>query len=116
MAVTTGLSGNEIFCLAQQGYTPGNIVIGNSVYSLGVLRSLASGVRALLGGEVVQFTQLIQDGRAAAYQRLLNEAQNTKASGVTGVTSEVIFHGSNIEFLSIGSAVLLLTAKNCMHN
>ncbi len=105
MTVTTGLSGNEIYCLAQQNLTPGNIVIGNSVYSLGLLKSLASGVRALLGGEVVQFTNLIRDGREAAYQRLVNESGNPKASGVTGVTSEVIFHGSNIEFLSIGSAV-----------
>ncbi len=31
----TGLSGNEIYCLAQKGYSPGNIVVGNSVHSLG---------------------------------------------------------------------------------
>src|SRR5437867_24538 len=33
----SGLSGNEIYCLAQKGWTPGNIVVGNSVYSLGFL-------------------------------------------------------------------------------
>jgi uncharacterized protein YbjQ (UPF0145 family) len=105
MTVTTGLSGNEIFCLAQKNFTPGNIVIGNSVYSLGLLKSLASGVRVLLGGEVVQFTNLIKDGRDAAFQRLVNESQTPKAAGITSVTSEVIFHGSNVEFLSKGSAV-----------
>jgi uncharacterized protein YbjQ (UPF0145 family) len=101
MAVTTGLSGNEIFCLNQKNFTPGNILIGNSVYSLGILRALASGVSALVGGEVEQFTQLIKDGREAAYERLIAEAQTHQAAGITGVNSDIIFHGSNIEFLSI---------------
>jgi hypothetical protein len=37
MAITTGLSGNEIYCLAQKNFNPGNIVVGNSVHSLGFL-------------------------------------------------------------------------------
>jgi uncharacterized protein YbjQ (UPF0145 family) len=111
MAVTTGLSGNEIFCLNQKNFTPGNILIGNSVYSLGILRALASGVSALVGGEVEQFTQLIKDGREAAYERLIAEAQTHQAAGITGVNSDIIFHGSNIEFLSIASAIHS-TAKN----
>ena len=39
----TGLSGNEIYCLAQKGWVPGNIVVGNSVHSLGFVRSVGSG-------------------------------------------------------------------------
>ncbi len=105
MAVTTGLSGNEIFCLAQKGYRPGNIVIGNSVYSLGILRGITSGLKALAGGELGHLTELIEDGRETAIERMVQEAQRYHASGITGVSSEVIFHGSNIEFLSIGSAV-----------
>jgi hypothetical protein len=38
----TGLSGNEIYCLAQLGYEPGNIVVGNSVHSLGLVRGITS--------------------------------------------------------------------------
>lgn len=105
MAVTTGLSGNEIFCLAQKNFKPGNIVVGNSVYSLGLLKSIGSGFSAILGGEIEQFTDLIKDGREAAYQRLVAEAITHKASGVTGVSSELIFHGGNVEFISIGSAI-----------
>ncbi len=32
----SGMSGNEIFCLAEKGLTPGEIVVGNSVVSIGV--------------------------------------------------------------------------------
>src|SRR5476649_2508426 len=105
MAVTTTLSGNEIYCLAQKNFTPGNIVIGNSIYSLGILKSFGSGFRSILGGEITQYTDLIKDGRDAAYQRLIQEAMNSKASAVTGVSSELIFHQGNMEFLSVGSAI-----------
>lgn len=105
MAIITGLSGNEIYCLDQKGLTPGNIVVGNSVYSLGLLRSIGSGFKAIIGGELEQITHLIAEGREAAYQRMVNEADTASATGITGVSSELIFHGTNIEFLSIGSLV-----------
>lgn len=105
MPVTTSLSGNEIFCLAQKGYTPGNIVVGNSVYSLGLLGGFTSGLKAIIGGEVTQITRLIEEGRQTAYERMLQEARAHHASGITGVTSELIFHGGNVEFLSIGSVI-----------
>lgn len=105
MAVTTGLSGNEIFCLATKGYAPSNIVVGNSTHSLGILGSIGSGFKSMLGGELTQITQLIEEGRKTAYQRLLQEANNHGATGITGVNSHLIFHGSNIEFLAIGSGI-----------
>ena len=85
----TGISGNEIYCLAQKGWAPGNIVVGNSVYSLGVLGTFASGMRTLAGGEVKNITQLISDGRHAAIKRLEEEAIHEGAHGLTGVTSEL---------------------------
>jgi hypothetical protein len=62
MAVTTGLSGNEIYCLNLKGFTPGNIVVGNSVHALGFLGSVGSGVRAFVGGEIAQVTSLMNPG------------------------------------------------------
>lgn len=102
---TTGLSGNEIYCLDQKGYTAGNILIGNSIYSLGVIGSVGAGLKAVLGGELAQVTKLIEEGRAAAYKRMLSEATTHNASGITGVSSELIYHSGYVEFLSIGSAV-----------
>ncbi|MGQ3889465.1 heavy metal-binding domain-containing protein [Legionella sp. CNM-1927-20] len=105
MTVTTGLSGNELFCLAQKGFLPGNIVVGNSVHSLGIIGSVGSNLKAMLGGELNQVTRLIEEGRETALKRMFKEAEAHNASGITGVTSQLIFHGSNLEFLSIGSVI-----------
>jgi uncharacterized protein YbjQ (UPF0145 family) len=91
-----------MYCLAQKGYKAGNIVVGNSVYSLGIVRGISTGFKSILGGELQHITELIEEGREKAYKRLEQEAA---ALGATGVTSELIFHSNNIEFLSIGSAV-----------
>lgn len=101
----TGLSGNEIYCLAEKGWAPGNIVVGNSVYSLGVLRSVSSGLQTLSGGELDQITHLISDGRHAAVQRLEAEAAHQGAHGLTGVVSDLKKLSGLLEFLAIGSAI-----------
>ena len=105
MTVSTGLSGNEIFCLQLKNYSPGSIVVGNSVHSLGIIGSVRSGFKTMLGGEINQITSLIKDGRETAYKRMLEEAVSKQATGITGVTSQLIIHGTNVEFLSIGSLV-----------
>ena len=101
----SGLSGNEIYCLAQKGWTPGNIVVGNSVYSLGFLGSITSGLRMVAGGEIENITRLISDGRHAAIQRLEEEANQEGAHGLTGVVSELKTVSGLTEFLAIGSAI-----------
>jgi uncharacterized protein YbjQ (UPF0145 family) len=101
----SGLSGNEIYCLSRKGWSPGNIVLGNSVHSLGLVRGIASGFKTLAGGEVASVTELIADGRHAAISRLEHEAVEHGAHGLTGVTSELKPMGGLIEFLAIGSAI-----------
>jgi uncharacterized protein YbjQ (UPF0145 family) len=105
MAIITGLSGNEIFCLNRQGLTPGDLVIGNSVISLGLVGSISSGLKTLFGGEVHQVTRIIHEGRQRAYARMVAEAKRHGGVGITGVTNELVLHGTNIEFLAIGSCV-----------
>ena len=105
MTIITGLSGNELYCLKQKGYEPGNLVIGNSVFALGFVGGVASGLKTLGGGEVHQLTDIIREGRALSYMRMTEEARRHGGDGVTGVTSQLIFHDSNIEYLSIGSTI-----------
>ncbi len=107
----TGLSGNEVYCLAQKGFAPGNIVVGNSVYSLGLVRGFTSSIKTLAGGEVGSITQLIVDGRHAAINRLEQEARDEKDRGLTGVASELRQLGKLVEFIAIGSAVKSTTAS-----
>ncbi|WP_018610617.1 heavy metal-binding domain-containing protein [Uliginosibacterium gangwonense] len=105
MTTISGLSGNEVFCLHRQGLTPGELVIGNSVVSLGLIGSIGAGLKTLAGGEVRGVTEVIHDGRKRAIDRLHEEARHNGGYGVTGVSSELVFHGTNIEFLAIGSCV-----------
>jgi len=101
----TGLSGNELYCLNLIGYHPGNLVVGNSVYAIGFIGSLMSGIRTTIGGEITQYTNMISEGRRLSIQRLQQELQQDGGHGATGVTSELIFHPGNIEFLSVGSTI-----------
>ncbi|MGE0431967.1 MAG: YbjQ family protein [Planctomycetota bacterium] len=104
--IISGFSGNELYCLAQKGWTPGNLVVGNSVQSLGMLGGLTSGLKSLAGGEIGQMTSLIVDGRHAALQRLEDEARDHGAHGVTGVSSELRKLSNLQEFIAIGSSVM----------
>ncbi len=105
MSIITGLSGNEIYCLKQKGFEAGNLAIGNSVFALGFISSIGSGLNTLLGGEVEAVTQLIHDGRQQSYQRMMAEVATHGGIGITGISSDLVFHGTNIEFLSIGSTI-----------
>lgn len=105
MAIMTGLSGNEMYCLHAKGLTAGDLVIGNSVFSVGFIGSIGSGLRTLAGGEVTQITSIIHEGRQNSYERMVAEARKHGGVGITGVTSELIQHGGNVEFLSVGSTV-----------
>jgi uncharacterized protein YbjQ (UPF0145 family) len=111
MTIITGLSGNEIYCLRRQGFTPGDLVIGNSVISLGLIGSIGSGLKTLFGGEVKQVTGVILEGRQRAYARMQAEAERHGGVGITGVSNELIVHGTNIEFLAIGSCLHRASAK-----
>jgi len=101
----SGMSGNEIYCLSQKGLFPGEITVGNSVYSMGVGGSLGALGRSISGGEITQVTQLISDGRHAAITRMEEEAKAHQATGITGVTTTLGTLAGFTEFLAQGTAV-----------
>lgn len=101
----SGMSGNEIFCLAQKGFHPGEIAVGNSVCSLGFGGALGAIGRGLTGGEIHQVTSLISEGRHAAISRMEEEARRAGATGITGVDSSLGTLGGYMEFLAQGTGV-----------
>lgn len=105
MAQVSGLSGNEIYCMALKGYKAGELVIGNSVNSMGFLGSIGAGINNILGGEIPQVTEAIQTGRIHAFERMKAEAQHHGANGVAGVASDLRSMAGNTEFLFAGSCV-----------
>jgi uncharacterized protein YbjQ (UPF0145 family) len=104
-AIVSGLSGNELFCVDMLGFRPGNMVVGNSVWSLGLLRSFGTNIKTMVGGELTQITDIISQGRHKALERLEQEIAANNGHGATGMSSELIFHNGNIEFLSVASTL-----------
>lgn len=105
MAIMTGLSGNEMYCLALKGISAGELVVGNSVHSLGFVGGIGAGFQNMFGGEVTQITDIIHEGRQQSFARMLAEAKHHGANGITGVTSELRQFQGNVEFLSVASCV-----------
>jgi uncharacterized protein YbjQ (UPF0145 family) len=103
--IISGMSGNEIYCLAQKGLLPGEIVVGNSVCSMGIGGAIGSFGQALAGGEIRAVTELISGGRHAAIQRMEEEARRHGAVGVTSVVTELRSLAGYTEFLSQGTGV-----------
>lgn len=105
MAKVTGLSGNEIYCMALKNYAAGELVVGNSVNSMGFLGGISAAGKNVAGGEITQVTQAIEEGRLKAFERMVAEAKQDGAIGVTGVTSELKDFAGNTEFLFVGSCL-----------
>jgi uncharacterized protein YbjQ (UPF0145 family) len=94
-----------MYCLRQKNLAPGDIVVGNSVHSMGFLGGLGAGLQSVFGGEVTQVTNIIHEGRQASYARMTKEADERGGLGIAGVTSELKHFRGNIEFLSVGSCL-----------
>ena len=103
--VYSGLSGNEMYCIKQIGYRPGNILVGNSVFAIGMLGGLKSSIRTAVGGEITQVTNMIAEGRRLSLERFSQELSQSGSPAAAGMTSELVFHSGNVEFLSVGSAI-----------
>lgn len=101
----SGLSGNEMYCAWLLGYTPGNLLVGNSVFSMGFIGGIGSNIRTFVGGEIQQYTNMIAQGRRLSLERFEQELAASGGHGASGVTSELIFHPGNAEFLTVGSTL-----------
>jgi uncharacterized protein YbjQ (UPF0145 family) len=101
----SGMSGNEIYCLALKGFAPGEIAVGNSVVSMGIGGAIGTVGRSITGGEIGAITEMISNGRHAAIHRMEEEAKKHGGQGVTGVITELRSMAGYTEFLSQGTAV-----------
>lgn len=85
MPIMTGLSGNEMYCLALKGLTPGELVIGNSVHSLGFLGGVTAGFQNLLGGqEIIQRQDADATTSATSHHPRPRHLDQLQSNGVCG--------------------------------
>lgn len=102
---TTWLSWNEIFCLNRLWLEPWELVIWNSVYSRWFIWQITSWVKTFIWWEIHNLTQTIESGRRAALKKMEEEVKTLWWFWIVWISSDVVFHDSNIEYISIWSII-----------
>ena len=96
-------------------YVPGRdiaealgIVKGTTVQSKNFGRDFMAGMKTLVGGEIVGYTEMLTEARQIATKRMVDEAENLGADAVINVrySSSSIMQGA-AEVVAYGTAVRL---------
>jgi uncharacterized protein YbjQ (UPF0145 family) len=104
--VTSDLTNEELWNLVNIGYLPIKLVMGVSVYSLGLASGVTSSLKSLVGGEVQSLTELLYEAREKALERIAIDAEKCNADEVVGIKTRVYdLGGGLVEFMAIGTAV-----------
>ena len=85
------------------------MVKGTVVYSKNLGRDFMAGMKTLVGGEIVGYTEMLNEARQIAVKRMVDEAQALNADAVIGVRygSAEIMTGA-AECIAYGTAVRIL--------
>lgn len=82
------------------------LVMGNTIKAKWIGKDVISGLRQLIGGELIEYTEMMSEAREEAIQRMVEEAKQLKANAVVDVrftTSSVMSNAA--EILVYGTAV-----------
>jgi uncharacterized protein YbjQ (UPF0145 family) len=84
------------------------VVTGNTVRAKHVGRDIMAGLKNIVGGELVGYTELLQDSREEATQRMITQAESMGANAVVNVrfATSSIAQGA-AELFAYGTAVLV---------
>ncbi len=90
-------------------FEPLGIVRGTTVQSKNIGRDFLSGMKTLVGGEITAYTEMLNDARAIATKRMVDEAEALGADAIIGVRygSSSVMQGA-AEVLAYGTAVRFL--------
>jgi uncharacterized protein YbjQ (UPF0145 family) len=82
------------------------VVTGNTVRAKHIGRDIMAGLKNIVGGELVGYTELLQDSRKEATDRMIEQAQSMGANAVVNVrfATSSISQGA-AELFAYGTAV-----------
>lgn len=85
------------------------IVKGSTIRAKNVGRDILSGFKNLVGGELTAYTEMINEARAIATKRMVEEAEKLGADGVINIryatssvttgAAEVMVYGTAVKFI-----------------
>ena len=84
------------------------MVKGSIVFSKNVARDFIAAIKTLVGGEIAGYTEMLNDARRLATERMINEASTIGADAIVAVrfmtssvmtgASEIIVYGTAVKF------------------
>jgi uncharacterized protein YbjQ (UPF0145 family) len=104
--VTTGLELRGMTVQQDLG-----VAFGLVVRSMGVVKGIGAGFKALRQGEVTQYTELLEDSRRHAVDRMIENAKLLGANAVLAMRFDSSEIGQQLtEIVAYGSAVVVAQA------
>ena len=84
------------------------LVKGNTIRARHIGKDIIAGLRAVVGGELHEYTQLLAQSREQAIDRMIEDAEKVGANAIISVsfTTSVMSQGS-AELMAFGTAVLI---------
>ncbi|QOR35414.1 YbjQ family protein [Clostridium sp. 'deep sea'] len=86
-----------------------SIVKGSTIQSKNVGKDILSGFKTLVGGEITAYTEMMNEARAIATKRMVQEAEKLGADAVVNIryassavmsgAAEVIVYGTAVRFI-----------------
>ena len=84
-------------------------VFGLVVRSRGLAGNISAGLRSLVGGEITEYTSLLEDTRRQAIDRMIQNATLMGANGVISMRFDSSEMGTTMsEIVAYGTAVVLV--------
>ena len=82
------------------------LVKGSTVQTVNAIRDIGAGLKGLVGGELVKYNEMMNNARALATKRMVEEAEAIGADAIIGLryTTSSIMQGA-AEVLAYGTAV-----------
>jgi uncharacterized protein YbjQ (UPF0145 family) len=101
---TSAGDAQELYCHMDCGYEPREFVFGNIAYSVGAVGGIAGTLKTLVRGEIREFSDVFNQTRHRALERLVNHAREARANAVVGVRTSVLHFAGFHEMFMTGTA------------
>lgn len=92
--------------LENKNYEVLGIVKGSTIQTKNLIKDIGSGLKTLVGGELVAYNEMMNQARALATSRLVDEAETLGADAIIGVrySSASVMAGA-AEIMAYGTAI-----------
>ena len=88
------------------------LVKGSTIQTVNAFRDIGAGLKTLVGGELTKYNEMMNNARALATKRMVDEAEELGADAIVGLRygSSQVMDGA-AEVLAYGTAVKIVGKK-----